>query len=399
MTGRQTLANPTVKSAPARAPRILYLATGLAMHGGAEVQTADLALRFHKLGWAVSVASILEIEQPVRKLVDAGIPVTSLGLRKGAADPRSLTRFAQLVRREQPDIVHSHMTHANLLARLGRLLAPGPALVCTLHGFRMYTTRGDGWKGRELAHRMTDGLADVTTVVCEAAARVCATSKAVSAGRLRVLVNGIDTDRFRPDANVRVAVRDELRAGNEFLWLAVGRFHGVKDHATLLRAFHQLVAQRPAQRLLLVGTGELEQELRRLAGDLGIAAKVDFLGLRTDVDRLMKGADACVLSSIFEGLPLVLLEAAASGLPAVATRVGGTGEALVDNVTGYLSASRDANALSAAMLRLADLPSEDRRRMGAAARRHAVSRFRVETVVKQWTDLYEEVLRRREKRG
>ena len=147
---------------PAPAPlRVLLVSTSL-MGGGAERQVFLLARGLRAHGHAVAVVSMLTPENYVPELEALGVPVSDLGMRRGVPDPRALARLAGVVRRWRPDVVHSHMVHANLLARLARLLAPVPVEVSTAHNL----TEGARW--REIAYRLTDPLCTLTTNVCRA---------------------------------------------------------------------------------------------------------------------------------------------------------------------------------------------------------------------------------------
>ena len=225
---------------------------------------------------------------------------------------------------------------------------------------------------REWLYRVTDRLADATVCVCEAGAERYAAIRAASRKRLRVIPNCVDTTRFRPGA--------ARRPSDEFTWLAVGRLMWKKDYPTLIEA----MARQQQGVLLIAGAGEQEAELRALAARLN--ANVRFLGAREDIPELMHACDAFALSSAIEGLPVVLLEAAASGLPCVATDVGGVREAVLHERTGYVVPPGDPAAFAAAMSRLANL--ETCREMGRAAREHAVERFDVDVVAAQWEELY-----------
>src|ERR1019366_6850040 len=142
-------------------------------------------------GWDVHLVSMLTPAPPLPDLTGTRIRVTSLEMQRGVASPRALARFVALVRRERPDVVHSHMTHANLLVRAARPLVRMPVVVNTLHGHKMYSVHSDSSALRELAHRFTDFLADATTAVSQAAADRYAQVKAVSPSRLVMIPNGI----------------------------------------------------------------------------------------------------------------------------------------------------------------------------------------------------------------
>ena len=184
-------------------------------------------------------------------------------------------------------------------------------------------------------------------------------------------------------------MRAELGLTDEFLWLAAGRLEAVKDYPTLLEA----MARAPENaRLVIAGDGPLRDGLVELAARLGLDGRVRFLGFEADVTRWMQAADAFVLSSRWEGLPMGLLEAGACALPVVATDVQGTGEVVVDGVTGTLVAAGDAVALAEAMTRVMQAPEVERLAMGTRARQRVIEKFSMESVLDRWEALYEGLL-------
>ena len=147
--------------------------------------------------------------------------------------------------------------------------------------------------------------------------------------------------------------------------------------------------------LLAVGEGPLLDRTRSLAVELGIADRVRFLGIRRDVPDLMRAADAYLMSSIWEGMPMVLLEAASSGLPIVATDVGDAREIVKDGETGFVVEPGSAPSLSAAISRVESMTNSARRSMGEAARAHVVTNFNMERIIEKWEAIYTELAQRR----
>jgi glycosyltransferase involved in cell wall biosynthesis len=209
---------------------------------------------------------------------------------------------------------------------------------------------------------------------------------------LSILGNGIEVDAWKPNAHARAEARWRLGLTDEFLWLAVGRLEAVKDYPTLLKA----LARAPeTARLLVLGAGSLEMELARLATKLGLERRVCFLGFEPNVKRWMRAADGFVLSSRYEGLPMVLLEAGACGVPAVATDVPGTREVLVDGVNGWLARAADPKCLSEEMSRLMHMSQTERNAMGECARHRVVEKFGMECVLNRWEQFYAALLDRK----
>ncbi|MDW8103882.1 MAG: glycosyltransferase [Armatimonadota bacterium] len=357
--------------------------------GGAQAQVVRLAGALKQRGWKVSLVSMIPPRLYASELQGAGIFVETLHMRRKVPDPRGVLRLARLLKEWRPDVVHSHMVHANILVRVTRLLVPVPVLVCSIRS--VY----EGGRLREMLYRLTDPLCDLTTHVCRAGAERFVRVKAVSARRMRYIPNGVDTEIFRPDDAARVQMRAHLGVQDTFVWLAVGRLEPAKDYPTLLHAFEKVARHCSSIKLLLAGEGALRDILKKMVCQLHIEDRVTFLGARQDIPQLMNAADACVMSSAWEGLPNVLLEAHACGLPIVATDVGGNSEVVIDGETGFLVPPRQPEALAQAMRRMMALGTQQRARMGQAGRQHVLQNYNMERIVKQWEELYLDLCSRR----
>jgi glycosyltransferase involved in cell wall biosynthesis len=368
--------------------RILLLSTSMGM-GGADklILTAARTMQAH--GHEVRIVSLTQLGPMGLEARSLGIPTESLEMRRGVPDPRGLLRLVRLVRTWAPDIVHSHMVHANLMARTLRLVVRIPALVSTIHNIY------EGGRLLMAGYRLTNGLADHMTIVSEAAAERFVRERIVPRELLSVIPNGVDTDLFREvPAEARETLRRSLGLDQEFVWLAVGRFEAAKDYPTMLRAFATVREREPQAVLLLVGRGSLQKDTEALAAELGLRDGIRFLGVRQDIPEVMSAADGYVMSSAWEGMPMVLLEAAAAAFPIVATSVGGNHEVVRDNESGYLVPPRDPEALALAMQRLMQLPEASRRSLGARGREHVRSQYGLHRVAEDWERLYAEVLAR-----
>lgn len=377
--------------------RLLLVTTGLGL-GGAETQVVDLSKRLIERGWELRVVSMTPPGALVEELERAGIPVVSLGMRRRAPNLRAAARLVRLVRSWQPHVVHAHMFHANILARLVRPLAPVPVLVCTAHStYEVPTSTGKlreiTW--RERAYRWTDWLCDLTTQISQVGLERYVRVRAVPRHKIRIVPNGVDTARFRPGQDKRRMMRERLGLEAPFVWVAVGRIEVAKDYPTMLRAFAAVSREGNESALLIVGEGSLKKEAQRLAGDLGLGARVRFLGARGDVEEIMNAGDGFVLSSAWEGFGIALAEAMACGLPVVATDSGGPREILDEARVGFLVPPRDPAGLAQAMLRVMRLPTEECGRLGEVARQHVVANYSLDRVVAKWEALYRELLARK----
>lgn len=362
------------------------LSNDMGMGGGAEEQVIALTCSLQLRGWTPLIVSLLPPSRMPADFESRGIQLMHLGMRRGIPDPRSIYRLARIIRHFRPDVVHSHMPHANLLARMVRLIQPYPVLVGTLHALTMAGIDHDHSGIFEFAHRLTEPLADCTTAICHAAADHYVRVRAVRASKMMVVPNGINSTAYQHNPAARERLRTELGLQNRFVWLAVGRLQLVKAYPTLLRAFARL--GNGLHTLLICGQGALGDELRALATQLGIADRVKFLGLRSDIADVMSAADAFALSSDSEGLPLVLLQASAASLPIVATNVGGNPEAVVDGVNGFLVPAGHFEAFAGAMSRVAALSAADRAILGSAGLARIQAHFEIQRVVDQWELIY-----------
>jgi glycosyltransferase involved in cell wall biosynthesis len=370
-----------------RTRRLLLVATSMA-RGGAERQVVDLATALRARGWIVAVLSMTAPSDHVEELVAAGVDVASLDMRRGRPTPADLLRYGAFVRRWRPDVVHSHMVHANLLARIGRVFAPRVPVVCTIHN----VIEGRRW--REIAYRLTDRLASATTAVSQAAAGRLVRVGAVPRGRVTAIPNGFDFSRAQVAEGAGEAIRRELGAVDGYLWVSVGRLVPEKGHDLLLEAFEVVHEARPDARLVIAGDGPRRRALDRMVADRGLAGFAMLLGERHDVPALLAAANSFVLSSRWEGLPMVLLEAAAQMLPIVCTDVGGCREVARPELGAVLTRT-DPVDLASGMLRVMDMTPDERAGTGSDLRNLVRSEFDMDAIVGRWEELYGTLLARR----
>lgn len=370
--------------------RVAIVIPGLDRIGGAERQAMLLAKGLRTRGWnATMVALSGSGGDAATELRDARVGFVSLEMRKGLADPRGWIRFNEWLWRERPDVVHTHLPHAAWMARWSRLAAPVPVVIDTLH------SSFAGRTGRRIGYCLSRWLTDQVTAVSRATADSHIAAGMVTPDKLTVVPNGVDVEAWRSDAEARLAMRQELGMTDEFLWLSVGRLEAVKDFPLLLRA----MASMPKQaQLTILGEGPLHGELMGLAAGLGLERRVRFIGFERDVKRWMQAADGFVLSSRYEGLPMVLLEAGACGVPSVATDVAGTREVMVNEMNGWMSPAGDTAGLADAMQNLMRMSAKQRQAMGQRAKRHVETYFSLDAVLDRWEQLYIDLLERSGKR-
>jgi glycosyltransferase involved in cell wall biosynthesis len=367
--------------------RILLLSTSLGM-GGADRQIVYLAKALLSHDYDVRLVSMTALEEMGRHAVAEGLPVTSLEMVRGRADWGAFRRLVALLRSWQPHLLSSFMYHANLMGRLAGRWAGVPLLVTSIRSER------NGSAAQDWFMRLTNWMDDCQTTNSQQVADSLRQRSLLSPGKSRVIPNGIDPDALIASAEERPRLRAELKLEpDQFVWLAVGRLLPQKDYPTLLEAFAPL-ARYPA-RLLIAGRGPLLAELQQQVEQLGIASRVMFLGVRQDIASLLAAADGFVLSSAWEGMPNVVMEALAAAKPVVSTRVGGVAELIQDGKTGWLVPAGDHKALSQAMRQLMTLSDADREQMGRAGRDHLSAHFGLDAMARRWMTLYDDLLARK----
>jgi len=356
--------------------RIAYMLTSLGI-GGAERQVIAIAERMAGRGHEVAIIVLRGAEE---REWPTALNVYRLGMKKSVSGViAGLARARRVARSFNADLLHSHTLPANMAARVLRAIGAAPPVVSTVHN--VYE---GGWH-RTLAYRITDPLSAHTTAVSRAAADRYIQMRAVPRHKCSVITNGIDTEVFSPSG---ASACTEERAHNSecFTWLAAGRDVPAKDFDNLLAAFQAVRGTMPSAQLFIAGKPAIHRT--NSTGD-----GVRWLGISEDMPRALAQCDAFVLSSAWEGLPLVVAEAMAMEKPIVATNVGGVSE-LVGG-TSELVPSKNPKALSDAMLRIMQIPKADRCKAGKAGRRRIVGQFDINSKVDEWESLYARILKGR----
>lgn len=384
MPGGQFLAGSWIELLKAEKIKIVYLINGLGS-GGAEMMLFRLLQKLDRSRFDPVVVSLLEQEGPIRaNILNLGICVHVIGMQS-KLDFLAVYRLYRLLKRLSPVILQTQLFAADIIGRvIGRLLKI-PVTVSSIRNIYY------GGYNRDLLIKWTDPLAAKTTVVSSSAAQRLIQKEVIPPSKLIVIHNGLDPGRFT--AGLGREEKDNLRSalglpGAGFLWLAVGSLTPQKGYPDLLRACEILKAKVSKFYLIVAGEGVMNKELQRLSARRGLTEQVFFLGRSDDIPRLMAAADALVLSSLWEGLPGVVMEAMASGLPVVATAVGGTPELVIDGQTGFLVPPGEPEVLASALEKVTALPVETLAAMGLAGRRRVEERFHVDRMVEKYERLY-----------
>jgi glycosyltransferase involved in cell wall biosynthesis len=310
-------------------------------------------------------------------------------------DLRALANLVRIVRRFEPDIVHSHTAKAGTLGRLAAALTPGtrPLIVHTYHG---HVLTGYFGPVRNLVFRAIErGLARITDVligVSSATVRELVDLRVAPSGKFRTIPIGLELDELlNADRSAGSAFRLEVGVGAEtVLAVFVGRLAPIKRVDVLINAFAIAAAQERDLVLAVVGDGETRLALEEQVQGAGLEQRVRFLGFRHDLVAINAGADIAVLSSDNEGTPVALIEASAAARPSIATDVGGVSDIVRDDC-GIRVTAGDVQAFADALVLLARDPLR-REQMGVAAREHVRMRCAAERLIHDIDELYRELL-------
>lgn len=346
--------------------------------GGAErvvvVLANDLARRH-----AVTIICTKRIGALAAQL-DPAVRVICTGAREGN-DPRLVGKLRRELRTLDAEVVHTHDWGGFLETMLAAKLAGARRRVHTVHGAYMaYPPGFASTCKKSLRHWLERRVAPRGAVVCvsDALRQHVVEEVGLPDRALVTIANGIE---------VGPPLARAPRVAGAPRFITVGRLAAVKNVTMLLQAFAEAVGRHPGATLRIVGDGPERPMLERRASELGIAARVEFLGFRSDTDALLAEADAFVLASLSEGIPMAVLEAMRAGLPVIATRVGGIPATVLDGETGVLVDSGDAPALARVLCRAAAAPAEFAA-LGMAGYRRVAEHFSMAAMVRGYERLY-----------
>ena len=354
--------------------RIAYMLTSLGI-GGAEKQVIAIGERMVARDHEVTLIVLRSAEQYECK---TNLPVHRLGMKKSFRGIVSgLVRARGVLRSCKPDLLHSHTFPANIAARILRSTSSAPRVLATVHNIY------EGGVHRTLAYRMTDPLCTHSTAISRSVAERYMEVKAVPRTKCSVILNGIDLEYFSPAHRHEEESPARQAPSAPFVWLAAGRDVPAKDFDTLLAAFQIVRSAFPNAQLRIAGKPAAHRALCPAEGVL-------WLGVSGDMPSTLAQCDGFVLSSAWEGMPLVLGEAMAMEKPFVATDVGGVSE--LAGSTGLMVPSKSPQAIAGAMLQIMQMPQGERRAMGAAARRRMIQHFDINAKADEWEALYGRIL-------
>ena len=356
--------------------------------GGAEALAVHILTGLDRQRYDVAVVSLRKWSRCdlERLLAEHKVQVSYLGKRPGF-DYRMFYRVHRVLKDLRPDILHTHL-HVLRYAL--------PSMLSFTLAAKVHTVHNLAEREAELGTRWIQRYAFNHGVVPVAVSEEVAVSleRLYGIRRCRMIANCIPTDLYASPRTSRREWRAREGFGhNDVLFVCVARFAPQKNHALLLKAFAQGPASDPKAHLVLVGGGALHGQMEQQARNLGLSGQIHFLGLRTDIPDVLGAMDVFVLSSDFEGSPLSVIEAMASGLPIVSTAAGGVPDLFEAGKEGFLVQPGDDKGLSDALVLLLR-DSDARKSLGIAAAKRAKRKFDLLTMVRSYEQLYESTIGR-----
>jgi glycosyltransferase involved in cell wall biosynthesis len=359
-------------------PHVLHVINTTEIGGGAQhlvLLTRGLTAR------GVTSAIVTGIDgSRSAELAHQGVPVTSIGPMRLAAPGR----LGGLLRRARPDLLHLHGSRAGLAGTIAAARTGVRPVV--------YTAHAPSFK-RRLPPPLPRLAAMAESLICSRAARVIflnggdreeASRRGVGTANAVIVANGIDVEPFDPGEDRRAELRLEPS------WPVVGmvaRFVAGKDPITFVRMARRVADRVPQVRFLMVGDGPMRAAIEREVAALRLSDRVVLTGFRNDIPEVLATIDVVVFPSLWEALPLGLLEAMAARRAVVASRLPGHAEVIEEGISGLLAPAGDADAFAQRVSELCDQP-ERRRRLGAAARATIERRYGVERMVAETMGVY-----------
>lgn len=330
--------------------KVLYVINSLAM-GGAEELILNICKNISKKKFLVEVVVLQKEMEPIgNELKEIGIEVHILKCLHNPLDIRKTVKLINIIKKYKPDIIHSHLFDSNFHARIAGVLCGVQSLV--IHEHSTYHQKEKFFRFPVYADRVLARFTYKIIAISDAVKNFTVRQEKIPENKFEVIRNCIPVDKFikQDRASIKHGVREQLGIKQDsFLIINVASLTKQKGHEYLLEAMASLKIQNTM--LLLVGDGPLRRNLNDQVKKLNLADKVIFLGIRRDIPELLAASDLFVLPSIWEGQGLVILEAMASGLPIVATNVGGVPEVVTER-EGYLIEPKNPQALANAITKI-----------------------------------------------
>jgi glycosyltransferase involved in cell wall biosynthesis len=372
---------------------IVYVTTGLES-GGAEMVLYQLLSHLDSQRFQVSVVSLIEPGILVDKFHRAGIPVYSIGMKRGKPTIPTLWKVIQTIRKLHPDLIQGWMYHGNLAAQIVSVaLGNKIPVTWSIHS---------AIAPQILANPIRKALIEIGSKLSRFPTRILFVSKAsqqqhqslgYATEKCLTIPNGFDTEIFCPHPPARQELREKLNLDKGTITIgSIARYHPVKDHPNFLHAAAKLHQHYPDVHFLMAGENidRSNQTLQLLIQELNLSHRVHLLGAQQDIPTLMAGLDLVTSASYSEAFPTIVGEAMSCGVPCVVTDVGDS--AWMVGSTGRVVPPQAADAMAAAWQEAIELGSAARVALGVAARARTIEHFSLRVMVERYQSLYEHIL-------
>lgn len=352
--------------------------------GGAERAFVQLITRLDRSHWEPHVFCLSEGGDLVEPLEKAGVPVTCMGV-KSSRDLLVIRKIVKYLKNLQPQILQTYLYHANIAGRIAGKLGGVKTIVS---GIRVAERRS---KFPLWLDRQTDHMVDIHVCVSEDVAQFTRETGKIGQEKLVVIPNGVEFERFSTAEPADLG-QFGIPPG-AITAIVVGRLDPQKGPLDLLEALKKVIPDHPDFHVLYVGSGPLEEELREQIQMLNFSNQVHLAGWRGDIPELLKASSMLILPSKWEGMPNVVLEAMAAGLPVISTRVEGISEILTDSETGLLAPVGETRILAEKIEQLLANPSLASQ-LGHNAQSLASKEFTWKKTVEKYENLYLSLLKK-----
>ncbi len=367
----------------AQKPKILLISTELDF-GGVETAVHDRALALREVGYTVDIACLNKLGRIGKKLQEYGFKVQNLDLPPRVPNFRIILKLIKLLREVKPDIIHTSSIEANFhgllasrISGVGKVIVEEVGILTDGYGKQLRS-----WKARKVGYLIWNN-ADSILVISQAIKQSIIECEGAPESRVTVIPYYIDLDRYKFAANA-----GHLAPKNEFIIGYVARLSFEKGQRVLLPALKLALQKNENIKLWLIGDGPDKENLKNMVVELGIGEKVKFWGMREDIPELLAQMDLFVLSSYNEGLGTVILEAMASGIPVIASKVGGVLEIIEHRENGVMFPVGDIEVLAEEIARMINLDEAERSKIIRKARENIETHYSKASVIKQLSDLY-----------
>jgi len=322
---------------------------------------------------------------------------SQLGIRTYQLKEKNIIKIVKKLResisKERPEILHLHGTRAAIWARLAIIgFKNRPKIIYTLHGFHLprknFLVR---WLFLAI-ERFLNRWTDVLVCVSGADRNLVLKHKTIPENRIVIIKNGIDIEKFQVNKELVEAEKKKLGLTDKFVLTSIGRLHPPKDFSTILKALKLIITQNKNFRLLIIGDGPLRKLLENEVEEFGLNQCVKFLGFRENTPILINLSDIIILSSRWEGLPLLPLEAGASQKPIIASNIDGVRETVIDKETGLLFKLGDERDLADKIKLLLKDPKL-RKKLGENDFKFVKVKFPIEKMLQNYQNLYTSILK------